>query len=214
MNNEIKKPNKVEKKPKKVKSTLSTKKINFIIKYYFIEQVFRKDILANMLMNKYSTGKELFELIMKENKEELNDERRQGWIFESLCEILIILKCIENINYTEICNGQIQNLKQINNVNYLLKVKIDGGGNNVVDMSIKEGNTLIDNFIEFINAEILLSPRQQLIKKLHQKMAEIKFRNSFLANKHKMWCIAHKPRSGKVFYYYQFLNIYWKMNIR
>ena len=55
----------------------------------------------------------------------------------------------------------------------------------------------IDEFIDFINAEYLLSPRQQLIKKLHQKMTEIKFIKSFLTNKHKMWCIAHKPRSGK-----------------
>jgi hypothetical protein len=28
-------------------------------------------------------------------------------------------------------------------------------------------------------------------------MTETKFINSFLTNKHKMWCIAHKPRSGK-----------------
>ena len=55
----------------------------------------------------------------------------------------------------------------------------------------------IDEFIDFINAEYLLSPRQQLTKKLHQKMTEIKFVKSFLTNKHKMWCIAHKPRSGK-----------------
>ena len=53
-----------------------------------------------MLTNTKLTGKELFDVIMKENKE-LFDERRQGWIFESLCQILIILKCIENINYTK-----------------------------------------------------------------------------------------------------------------
>jgi hypothetical protein len=248
-----------------------------------------------MLANKNLTGKELFNLIMKENKE-LYDERRQGWIFETLCQILIILKCIENINYTEIYDGQLQNLKQIKNINSLLNVKVDGGGNNIVDMAIKQGTTLvlftikyknkysetdvskidntitkqnitndykiglvvkdkevvikhkyknklnidkqihdkiiengllsdekdvikgldvfcqrfsslgqplvnnvldIDGFIDLINAEYLLSPRQQLIKKLHQKMTELKFINSFLTNKHKMWCIAHKPRSGK-----------------
>jgi len=281
----------VIKKTKKVKSIL-TKKIKLIIKdeekIIFINQVFRKDVLANMLANTKLTGKELFDMIMKENKE-LFDERRQGWIFETLCQILIILKCIENINYTEIYDGQLQNLKQIKNINSLLKVKVDGGGNNIVDMAIKQGATLvlftikyknkysetdvskidntitkqtitddykiglivkdkevvikhkhknklnidkqlhdkiienellfdekdiikaldvfcqrfssnildIDGFIDFINAEYLLSPRQQLIKKLHQKMTETKFINSFLINKHKMWCIAHKPRSGK-----------------
>ena len=274
----------VIKKTKKVKSKLLTKKVDEE-KSVFINQVFRKDILTNMLANTKLTGKELFDEII--NKE-LYDERRQGWIFETLCQILIILKCIENINYTEIYDGQLQNLKQIKNINSLLKVKVEGGGNNIVDMTIKQGTTLvlftikyknkysetdvskidntitkqnitddykiglvvkdkqivikhkyknklnidkqihdkiiensllfdekdiikaldvfcqrfnnvlsIDKFIDFINAEYLLSPRQQLIKKLHQKMTETKFINSFLTNKHKMWCIAHKPRSGK-----------------
>lgn len=279
----------VIKKTKKVKRL--TKKFELIIedeeKIVFINQVFRKDVLANMLANTKLTGKELFDVIMKENNE-LHDDRRQGWIFESLCQILIILKCIENINYTEIYDGQLQNLKQIKNINSLLKVKVDGGGNNIIDMAIKQGTSLvlftikyknkysetdvskidntitkqnitddykiglvvkdkevvikhkyknklnidkqihdkiiendllfdekdvikaldvfcqrstnlssIDEFIDFINAEYLLSPRQQLTKKLHQKMTELKFVKSFLTNKHKMWCIAHKPRSGK-----------------
>jgi hypothetical protein len=254
----------------------------------FMNQLFRKDILANMLANTKLTGKELFDMIMKENSD-LYNERRQGWIFETLYQILIILKCIENLNYTEIYDGQLQNLKKITNMNSLLKVKVDGGGNNIVDMSIKQGTTLVlftikyknkysetdvskidntitkqhitddykiglvvkdkevvikhkyknklnidkqihdkiiencllfdekdvikaldvfcqrfsrnelgvDDFIEFINADYLLSPRQQLTKKLHQRMTELKFINSFLTNKHRMWCIAHKPRSGK-----------------
>jgi len=281
----------VIKKTKKVKSKLLTKKVELINEdkenNVFINQVFRKDILANMLANTKLTGKELFDVIMKENKE-LDDERRQGWIFETLCQILICLKCMENINYTEIYYGQLQNLKQIKNIKSLLKVKVDGGGNNIIDMAIKKETTLvlltikyknkysetdvskidntitkqnitddykiglvvkdkevvikhkyknklnidkqihdkiiengllfdkkdiikaldvfcqrftnvlsIDEFIDFINAEYLLSPRQQLTKKLHQKMTEIKFVKSFLTNKHKMWCIAHKPRSGK-----------------
>jgi hypothetical protein len=248
-------------------------------------QIYRKDVLVNMLSNVNKSGKELFDLLLNEN--EKVDETRQGWIFESICQILIFLKCIK-IDYTEICDGQLQNLKQIKNINSLLKVKVDGGGNNIVDMAIKQEettvlfsfkykskysetdvskidntitkqnitdkykiglvvkdkevvkkhkykNTLnidkqihdkiiendllfdetdisraldvfserfinvscIDDFIDLINAEYLLSPRQQLIKKLHQKMTEIKFVNSFLKNKHKMWCLAHKPRSGK-----------------
>src|SRR6056300_306485 len=111
-------------------------------KSVFINQVLRKDILVNMLANTKLTGKELFDVIMKENKE-LYDERRQGWIFETLCQILIILKCIENINYTEIYDGQLQNLKRIKNINSLLKIKVDGGGNNIVDMAIKQGTSLV-----------------------------------------------------------------------
>lgn len=283
----------VVKKTKKVKPTLKgVAKTKLIIeneeKNTFISQALRKDILANMLANAKLTGNELFDMIMTENKE-LHDDRRQGWIFETLCQILIILKCIENVNYTEIYDGQLQNLKQIKNINSLLKVKVDGGGNNIVDMTVKQGDTLvlftikyknkysetdvskidntittqsitddykiglfvkdkevvvkhkyknklnidkqlhdkiienellfdkkdiikaldvfcqrfsdnalnIDMFTDFVNAEYLLSPRQQLVKKLHQKMTELKFINSFLKNKHKMWCIAHKPRSGK-----------------
>jgi len=293
----------VIKKTKKVKRLIiedkeiivfkKTKKVKRLIiedeeKNVFINQVFRKDVLANMLANTKLTCKELFDVIMKENNE-LHDYRRQGWIFETLCQILIILMCIENINYTEIYDGQLQNLKQIKNINSLLKVRVDGGGNNIVDMAIKQGTSLvlftikyknkysetdvskidntitsqkitddykiglvvkdkevfikhkyknkfnidkqihdktiendllfdekdvikaldvfcqrfsnnvlsIDEFIDFINEEYLLSPRQQLTKKLHQEMTELKFINSFLTNKHKMWCIAHKPRSGK-----------------
>ena len=284
------------KKMKNTNSKLLTKKYilmdeDEVDEKVFINQVFRKDILANMLSNTNLIGKELFQVIMKENKQ-LHDERRQGWVFETLCQILIILKCIKNINYTEIYDGQLQNLKQIKNINSLLKVKVDGGGNNIVDLVIKQEDTFIlftikyknkysetdvskidntiskqnitdnykiglvvknkevvikhryknklnidkvihekiikndllfdekdviialdvfcqrfsnqiqpstsiDEFIDFINTEYLLSPRQQLTKKMHQNMTELKFIKSFLTKKQKMWCIAHKPRSGK-----------------
>jgi hypothetical protein len=146
----------VIKKTKKVKSTLKglTKKFELIIedeeKSVLISQVFRKDILANMLANTKLTGKELFDMIMKENKE-LYDERRQGWIFETLCQILIILKCIENINYTEIYDGQLDNLKQIKNINSLLKVKIEGQGGKKVDIVIKHNEIHIPFSIKYKN---------------------------------------------------------------
>lgn len=128
------------------------KKKKFIIKKekVFIKQVYRKDILANMLANNSLTGKKLFDAIMKEDKE-LYDARRQGWIFESLCQILIILKCIENINYTGIYHGPLQTSKQIENINSLLKVKVDGGGNNIVDMTIKQGTSLVLFTIKYKN---------------------------------------------------------------
>jgi hypothetical protein len=255
---------------------------------FLLDQVTRKDILTNMLLNTHLKGNGLFNLIMRENNGG-SDDRRKGWIFETLSQLLIILKCIENINYTEIYDGQLQNLKQVKNINNLLKIKVDGGGNNIVDMTIKNINTLVlftikyknkysetdvskidntitkqnisnnykialivkdkelvinhkyknklnidkqihdkiigdmllfdekdiikaldifcerfssntlntDEFVDYINAEYLLSARQHLIMKFHQKMTELKFINSFLTNKYKMWCIAHKPRSGK-----------------
>jgi hypothetical protein len=252
----------------------------------FIPQLNREDVLFNILTHRHLNPKELFDMIMTDNKTSC-DDRRKGWLYETICIILIIMKCV-NINYTEICQGQLQNLKTITNVNALLKVKVEGGGNNIADMVIKHGPTIVvismkyrnkfcetdvskiahtlitssitdykialivkdkslyenhtymnaecidkqlhktiienklvldeqdmikglqvfcerfsntslngSDFIDMINTTYLLSPRQQLIKKLHQKMTELNFIKSFLTNKHKMWCIAHKPRSGK-----------------
>ena len=261
-----------------------------------VQQIHRKDILENMLSNISLSGKELFELIVKEkfNKKPCT-ESRQGFLFEAVCEILISLKCVENLNYTEINNGQLQSLKKVNNIIDLLKENVSKGSN-LVDMTIKQNGTLIpftikyksyydknlkkknsetdvskidntivkqnisddykiglivkdkemvlnhryknkmnidkqlhdkiienglcfdekdiikaldvfcqrfsDNvlslkkFIEFINKEYLSSSRQQLTKKLHQKMTELKFIGSFSKGS-KKFCIAHKPRSGK-----------------
>ena len=251
-------------------------------------QKYRKDILSNMLANLKLSGKEMYDLIMMENKEVI-DERRQGWIFESLCQILIVLKCVQNLNYSEILEGQLQNLIQVKNVNSLLDIQVDGGGNNIADLTIKQGSTTIpfsikyrnkysetdvskidntitkqeltkdykiglfvknkdvvnnhkyhnelnidkqlhdkiiedgllfdeqdiiralsvfierfsnnvlsiNDFIEYINADYLLSPRQQLVKKLHQQVTLLKFISSFTQNIKKMFCVAHKPRSGK-----------------
>ena len=258
---------------------------------YFVNQITRKDVLNNMLLNPKLGGKNLFKLIIKENNPlcEDRDETREGWLYETFWEIIIILKCVENINYSEILAGQLDNLKKITNINELLKCKVSGGGNNISDMTIRDGETLIpftikyknkfsetdvskinnkivsqnistnykiglivkdkeviknhkyknklnidkqmhdeiikngllfdeedliraldvfcerfnqneliDDFIEKINSEYLLSPTRQLLrKKLHQRMSEMMFINSVSKNKHNMFVIGHKPRSGK-----------------
>ena len=109
----LKNPKKIKSKSNKIKQLLPVdfeiiededeKNNNFINQ---VKQVFRKDILKNMLNylinknitgkeigNELTTGKELYDIIMKENKE-VCDERRQGWIFETLSLILLVLKCI------------------------------------------------------------------------------------------------------------------------
>ena len=279
----VKRTIKVKKQPSETKQ----ERVNRL----FVDQKLRIDILANMLMlaNLLHTGRELFDIIMNDNRD--GDETRagrQGWIFETLCQILIVLKCT-NIGYTEICHGQLQNLKQVKKIRSLLNVKVEGGGSNIVDMTLKQGTTLValtikyrekfgqtdaneidstitkqnitddykialvvkdkdkfithrfkneknvekqildkiqedgllfdekdiiialdvfcerfsrnvlsvDRFVEdVIDTECLFSPRQILILKLHQKMTLLKFIKS-LSTKHNMWCIAHKPRSGK-----------------
>ena len=257
--------------------------------YDFVRQVTRKDVLRNMLKNTSLTGEEMFELIITDNNDKDTNSIRQGWLFESLWQIVIILKGVNGINYTQILDGELDNLRELKNINNLLKLKIAGGGNNISDITIKNGETIIpfsikykdgfkesdvtkidntikthqkikdykigfiakdkeivkkhkfkngtnidkimldivsennllfdksdlikaldvfrsrvpenlleiDDFIDYVNAEYLFSSRKQLILKLHQKMTEIKFKNSFLNNKHKIWCISHKPRSGK-----------------
>ena len=279
------------KKVKKCKKVISCKKHK--TKPTFKKQITRKDVLENLLNNLHLTGEELFNLIVNEKSQETDRATREGWLFETLCEILIALKCISGINYTQIYEGQLQNLRPIKNIKKILNVNITGGGNNISDMTIRmlfdgvettvpwsfkykkgfketdvvkindsmlnldqekaykiglivkdkevylkhrynnkkssdkrliddinKNNLLfdksdiivaldvfrerfvknrknIDEFIEFINDEYLSSPRQQLVKRLHQAMTLYKFRMSFLSNKHRLWCISHKCRSGK-----------------
>jgi hypothetical protein len=116
----------------------------------FNVQKYRKDILSNMLANLKLSGKEMFDLIMMETKEVI-DERRQGWIFESLCQILIALKCVQGLNYSKILEGQLQNLTQLKNINVLLKIPIAGGGDNIVDLTIMQGSTTIPFSIKYRN---------------------------------------------------------------
>jgi len=253
----------------------------------FKKQIIRTDILSNMLSHKQLSGEKLFELLMTDGNSSITrDETRQGWIFESIVQIVILLKCMTGLHYTEICDGQLQNLKSVTNADQLLRVKVCGGGNNIVDLAMKQHQTLvvfsvkyknrfaetdvatindtivtqalstdykiglvvkhkglyqqhkykndlnikkqlhdtiianqllfdevdvinaldifcrqysenkmeIHDFIDYINAECLSSPRKQLQLKLHQQMTLRRFINN---TKHTLWCIAHKPRSGK-----------------
>lgn len=251
----------------------------------FQDQIIRKDVLINMLNNMHLSKKELFNIIMSENNKKPNDSRA-GYLFETLCEILIFSKCINGINYTQYLNDD--DFRQITNIKDVLNGNIHRGNsptdinlkneNTVTSFSIKYRNefkpkdsdvTLIDNilrkkhdnykvglivknkklvlehryiiqtnderenliksthdkviqnkllfdtidikigletfcnrfrdmdynnFINLINEKYLLSPRQQLILKLHQKMTLDRFINNLLYNKH---LISHKPRSGK-----------------
>ena len=251
----------------------------------------RKDILEIMLQNVHLKGKNLFNLLINENENISNTiKTKNGWVYETICQLVILLKCIDNLHYTEIYYGQLQCLKLIKNINNLLQTQVNGGGNNIADMVIKQGdmttifsvkyndeyketdvskidNTMsntqniitnyniglfcknkelyethkfknkqnidkllidkiilnnllfdkldiikaldvfcerftynsltINEFVDFINKDYLLSPRQQLTKKLHQQMTQLKIMRSINTNKNKQWCISHKPRSGK-----------------
>lgn len=114
----------------------------------FKYQIHRKDILENMLQNKNLGGPVLFKMIMNENRES-RDRIREGWIYESLNVILTATKCFTNIDYTEINEGQLQNLKKVKDFNNLLRIKIASGGDNKSDMTIKQGDVTIPFSIKY-----------------------------------------------------------------
>ena len=117
----------------------------------FIKQLFRDDILKNMLSLIHLGGKEMYNIIMTDNNSSSTSERRQGWIYESVFQILVVLKCVEGISYTHICDGQLQNLNEMKNIIPLMKTKVEGGGNNIIDLAIKRNDTTIVFTVKYKN---------------------------------------------------------------
>lgn len=102
----------------------------------FTKQVYRQNILENMLNFMLFTGTALYELVMTDNHTS-SDESRQGDLFECLCEILVLLKCFTRINYAEMLEGQLTALKPVNKCEKILGHKVHQGGN-VSDITIKD----------------------------------------------------------------------------
>jgi hypothetical protein len=264
------------------------KKITIKVKkpLVFTSQTHRRDILTNMLTFSKLTGQQLFTKLITDNKTR-DDKRRQGWVFETICQIVVIMKLVSGLDYSQYCIGQLDSFRPIDNVKKILDIKVEGGGNNIVDLILKQGDDILpfsvkykngytetdvtkidstclqeksknknglivknkedirnhkfnnqnsvdkinldivisnnllfdtvdivnalqrfcnnsknnhldtEDFITFINENYLSSSKKQLIMKTHQKMTVKKFESDFNINKKKMWCIAHKPRSGK-----------------
>ena len=132
------------KKVKQVKAAKLFEDIEFVIEEEqsaFVSQLRRKDVLANMLLNIALGGSIMFTLLMSDNKSGPSDSR-QGDLFETICEILVILKCIPEINYTHILSGDCSSLKQVTNIKSILSNKIHQGGN-VSDITIEDEGTII-----------------------------------------------------------------------
>jgi uncharacterized protein YhbP (UPF0306 family) len=257
----------------------------------------RMDLASNLLhlckIPKIS-AQDVFHLVMSDGKNDSDkpNESRQGYLFESLCELLILCKCFNGLDYKEVREGQIQNHHQVTNCRALLNNNIHNG-NNVADMIVvqeesstvlismkyrgkfnpkdsdishldntsskltggqtvkmslivkdakqvrdhkytnsqnihkqlhdkviqdnllfdttdviaavaafKESDLLkssqtVEDLVEMINADYLLSPRKQLVLKLHQKMAFLKFVEALTVSSTLQYCFAHKQRSGK-----------------
>jgi hypothetical protein len=120
----------------------------------FNKQLIKKDVLNNILINidMNLEPKQLYNLLMKDNKkddDDLQDEIRYGFLYETLSIILLISKCI-NIDYDNILLGQLQSLISIKNINDILNQKIVSG-NNVSDITIKYNNIIVAFSIKYRN---------------------------------------------------------------
>ena len=56
---------------------------------------------------------------------------------------------MSRLHYSAIYDGQLQNLKIVKDVRRLLDVKVAGGGQNLVDMAIKQSTTLVPITIKY-----------------------------------------------------------------
>jgi hypothetical protein len=112
----------------------------------------RIDVLATMLRNLRIPGKDMFRLLMTDNANTSDDFTRMGWLYETICQIMIICKCVTGLDYTEIYEGQLHNRKPVKNVLNLLETKVAGGGRNLVDMILMNQTTLIPITVKYNNA--------------------------------------------------------------
>jgi len=123
-------------KKKKVCKPTSKDMTTKVPQVAFTKQVYRQNILENMLNFMLLTGTALYELVMTDNHTS-SDDSRQGDLFECLCEILVLLKCFTRINYAEMLEGQLAALKPVNKCEKILGHKVHQG-DNVSDITIKD----------------------------------------------------------------------------
>ena len=126
-----------------------------------------EDVLAFILINTDLPSKDLYNLILTDNNTNNSDNNsRKGFIFEAICKLLIISKCLK-INYNDILQGQLQSLTKYKNIINFLNNPINDG-NNPSDLTLMKDNDIVafsvkyrDNFIPkdsdvgLLNTELL-----------------------------------------------------------
>ena len=161
----------------------------------FIKQIMRIDVLNNILKNTMLNSKDLYNILMNDNiipHDVLNtntntntntnkkstihtintDDKRKGFIYETLSIILLISKCL-SINYTQILTGQLQSLKICKNINELLQVNIVQGSN-PSDITIKQCNITIPISIKYRNKFL---PNMSSVSEIDGEINKIKHLN-------------------------------------
>lgn len=133
----------------------------------FIEQKKRIDVLKNISSNCNLLPKKLYKYIITDNKT-TDDERRIGFLFETLVIILMTSKCLP-VEYSNILEDQLQSLKTLNNINNLLKQKI-AQGNNPSDITIKHNDKIIAFSVKYRNKFL---PNQSSVSELDGELSKI-----------------------------------------
>ena len=78
------------------------------------------------------------------------DDSTNGFIFETLFQILVIFKCINGINYTSIYDGQLHTLNEIFSIKDFFDKPLHQG-NNASDLTIKDSETFIAFSVKYKN---------------------------------------------------------------
>ena len=133
----------------------------------FKKQNIREDIVFNILNNTSINDVELYNKLITDNHS-TDDDRRIGFLFETISILLLVSKCID-INYTNILTGQLQSLKNLTNINDILKIRI-AQGNNPSDITIKHDENIIAFSIKYRNKFI---PKDTDIVSLDSELQKI-----------------------------------------
>ena len=99
-----------------------------------------RDVLTNLLIMKKSNlgSDKIFDIIMSDcGLSPPPNASRKGYLYESLCILLVIFKCFKGICYSSIMIGLVPDLKCVKNIKLLLDKNIRSGGN-VSDLSIMD----------------------------------------------------------------------------
>ena len=107
----------------------------------------REDVLELILSNMDLTALNNYNLIMNNT----TCDSKRGHLFESICELLIITKCMEGINYNEINSGKYPSINSIKNIREVLRKNIRSNEGGVSDISIKINEHIVPFSIKYKN---------------------------------------------------------------
>ena len=100
----------------------------------------KKELLKKMLDNRHLPGETFLKVLLDEGIN--TTASRKGFLYETVFQILILLKCVVEISYTELYDGQPSALKRVDNIMAFMKSNIKTR-NNPIDISLKLHDTLI-----------------------------------------------------------------------